>query len=169
MEILSFVYFGGAILLSALMVVVFKNPLYSAMSLLSMFAHVAGLYIILEAEFLAGVQLLVYAGAILVLYIFVVMLLNVQTQGRVLQKQSPIVFGAAVVAAIEVAFLISRTHFYPELPPVPQPGVQPLGNTEMIGMVLYTKYLFPFEIASLVLLIALVGAIVMAKGKLKFR
>ncbi|EQD66890.1 NADH dehydrogenase (ubiquinone), chain J, partial [mine drainage metagenome] len=74
------------------------------MSLLSMFAHVAGSISFLRLSFLPGVQLLVYAGAILVLYIFVVMLLNVQTQGRVLQKQSPIVFGAAVVAAIEVAF-----------------------------------------------------------------
>ncbi|MCL4460949.1 MAG: NADH-quinone oxidoreductase subunit J [Nitrospirae bacterium] len=169
MQMAMFGYFGAAIVISALFVVYFRNPIYSAMSLLTMFMHIAGLYVLLEAEFLAGVQLLVYAGAILVLYLFVVMLLNVQGRGRFLQKQTPAVFALGILAAIEVAALIFHTRFYPELPAIPHPGVPNLGNTETIGMVLYTQYLFPFEIASLVLLIALVGAIVLAKGKLKFR
>jgi NADH-quinone oxidoreductase subunit J len=169
MQVALFSYFGSAIVISALFVLYFRNPIYSAMSLLAMFMHVAGLYVVLEAEFLAGVQLLVYAGAILVLYLFVVMLLNVESRGRFLQKQTPVVVGVGILAVVEIAVLILRTRFYPELPPIPHPGVQTLGNTETIGMVLYTQYLFPFEIASLVLLIALVGAIVLAKGKLKFR
>ncbi|MHB1605224.1 MAG: NADH-quinone oxidoreductase subunit J [Leptospirales bacterium] len=169
MQMALFAYFGGAVVLSALFVVYFRNPIYSAMSLLGMFMHIAGLYVTLEAEFLAGVQLLVYAGAILVLYLFVVMLLNVQSRGRFIQKQTPAVAAIGLLAAIEIVVLLLRTRFYPELPAIPHPGVPTLGNSETIGMVLYTQYLFPFEIASLVLLIALVGAIVLAKGKLKYR
>lgn len=169
MQMALFAYFGGAVILSSLFVVYFRNPIYSAMSLLAMFMHIAGLYITLEAEFLAGVQLLVYAGAILVLYLFVVMLLNVQSRGRFIQKQTPAVAVIGLLAATEVVVLLLHTRFYPELPAIPHPGVPTLGNSETIGMVLYTQYLFPFEIASLVLLIALVGAIVLAKGKLKYR
>ncbi|MGQ0667475.1 MAG: NADH-quinone oxidoreductase subunit J family protein, partial [Nitrospiraceae bacterium] len=77
-----FGYFAGVIALTAILVVALRNPIYSALSLLIMFFHVAGLYVTLHAEFLAAVQIIVYAGAILVLYLFVVMLLNVKRDDR---------------------------------------------------------------------------------------
>ncbi|MEK7336492.1 MAG: NADH-quinone oxidoreductase subunit J, partial [Nitrospirota bacterium] len=82
MDYLFFGYFAGVIALTAVLVVAFRNPIYSALSLLIMFFHVAGLYVTLHAEFLAAVQVIVYAGAILVLYLFVVMLLNLKTDDR---------------------------------------------------------------------------------------
>ena len=169
MQQLPFFYFGGVALLCAVLVIVFRNAIYSAMALLGMFAHVAGLFIVLDAPFLAGVQLLVYAGAILVLYLFVVMLLNVGGRGPALHKQAPAGIFLALLAIGELGYLVFRSHFYPKLPAIPHPDVPTLGNTETIGMVLYTQYLFPFEVASIVLLIALVGAIVMARGRTKFR
>ena len=82
MASLIFFYFASIIVLTAILVVALKNPIYSALSLLVMFFHVAGLYITLHAEFLAAIQIIVYAGAILVLYLFVVMLLNVKREER---------------------------------------------------------------------------------------
>ncbi|MCL5284733.1 MAG: NADH-quinone oxidoreductase subunit J [Nitrospirae bacterium] len=162
---LPFIYFGGMALVCAILVVVSRIAIYSAMALLGMFVHVAGLFILLDAPFLAGVQLLVYAGAILVLYLFVVMLLNVHGRGPILQRQTPWAIILTLLAAGEMGYLVLKSHFYPKLPAIPHPSVPTLGNTETIGMVLYTQYLFPFEVASVVLLIALVGAIVMARGR----
>lgn len=169
MQQLPFFYFGGVALVCAVLVVTFRNAIYSAMSLLGMFVHVAGLFIVLDAPFLAGVQLLVYAGAILVLYLFVVMLLNVGGRGPALHRQTPLAFFISLMAIGELSYLVLKSHFYPKLPAIPHPDVPSLGNTETIGMVLYTQYLFPFEVASIVLLIALVGAIVMARGRSRFR
>jgi NADH-quinone oxidoreductase subunit J len=166
---LPFFYFGGVALVCAILVIAFRNAIYSAMALLGMFAHVAGLFIVLDAPFLAGVQLLVYAGAILVLYLFVVMLLNVEGRGPALHRQAPAAIFLAFLAIGELGYLVFKSQFYPKLPAIPHPSVPTLGNTETIGMVLYTQYLFPFEVASIVLLIALVGAIVMARGRTKFR
>ena len=167
---LPFFYFGGMALVCAILVVASRVAIYSAMALLGMFVHVAGLFIVLEAPFLAGVQLLVYAGAILVLYLFVVMLLNLQGGGVTsLQKQTPWAVLLSLIAVGELGYLLLKTNFYPKLPAIPHPSVPTLGNTETIGMVLYTQYLFPFEVASIVLLIALVGAIVMALGRGRFR
>jgi NADH-quinone oxidoreductase subunit J len=165
MQQLPFVYFGGMALICAILVVVSRVAIYSAMALLGMFVHVAGLFILLDAPFLAGVQLLVYAGAILVLYLFVVMLLNVHGRGAQLQRQTPWAILLSLLAIGEMGYLLTKSHFYPKLPAIPHPSVPTLGNTETIGMVLYTQYLFPFEVASIVLLIALVGAIVMARGR----
>lgn len=167
---LPFLYFGGMALICAILVVSFRNAIYSAMSLLGMFVHVAGLFIILDAPFLAGVQLLVYAGAILVLYLFVVMLLGMgELRGPSLHRQTVPAVVLSLLAVGEIGYLVFKSHFYPKLPAIPHPGVPTLGNTETIGMVLYIQYLFPFEVASVVLLIALVGAIVMARGRSRFR
>ncbi len=167
---LPFIYFGTMALVCAILVVASRVAIYSAMALLGMFVHVAGLFIVLDAPFLAGVQLLVYAGAILVLYLFVVMLLNLQGGGVTsLQRQAPWAILLSLLAVGELGYLLLKTHFYPKLPAIPHPSVPTLGNSETIGMVLYTQYLFPFEVASVVLLIALVGAIVMARGRGRFR
>jgi len=163
MELLFFYYFALIIAGSSLLVVAFRNPIYSALALLIMFFHVAGLYVTLHAEFLAAVQVIVYAGAILVLYLFVVMLLNLKQDDRY-HRQWPMaaVVGATLaVEAVMLTWLKGRTP--PPMPPSQGSAVEGLGNTEALGDVLYSTYLFPFEVASLILLVAMIGAIVLAK------
>lgn len=166
---LFFGYFAGMIAITAILVVALRNPVYSALSLLVMFFHVAGLFITLHAEFLAAVQIIVYAGAILVLYLFVVMLLNVTEDDRY-HSQWRIAGVVCVPLLIESVLLLSggaggagavNTGSRP-LQPEPH-GTIAVDNTLAIGETLFTTYLFPFEVASLVLLVAMIGAIVLAK------
>ena len=160
-----FLYFAGVIVLTAVLVVVLRNPIYSALSLLILFFHVAGLYVTLHAEFLAAVQIIVYAGAILVLYLFVVMLLNVRREERY-HAQFPIATLLGAMILTEVLLLTVHQSFAPdgERPGLARPAAEALGgNTETIGEVLYSTYLFPFEVASLILLVAMIGAIILAK------
>lgn len=166
MEHLFFFYFALIIAAASVLVVALHNPIYSALALLIMFFHVAGLYVTLHAEFLAAVQIIVYAGAILVLYLFVVMLLNLKHDDRY-HRQWPIaacVGTALVVEAIILTLLKGRTTS--PLPSNQGTAVEGLGNTESLGDVLYSTYLFPFEVASLLLLVAMIGAIVLAKRDL---
>jgi NADH-quinone oxidoreductase subunit J len=165
-----FFYFSTIIVLTSILVVALRNPVYSALSLLIMFFHVAGLYVTLHAEFLAAVQIIVYAGAILVLYLFVVMLLNLKREERY-HRQSPIAAVLGLAILTEVLLLIAQRNFSSE-PASPafasaDDSVLALrGNTENIGDALYSTYLFPFEVASLILLVAMIGAILLAKRDL---
>lgn len=163
---LFFGYFAGVIVVTAILVVALKNPIYSALSLLVMFFHVAGLYVTLHAEFLAAVQIIVYAGAILVLYLFVVMLLNVKRDDRY-HSQWRIAGFVCLPLLIEFIVLLagSVTAPHPEGGPA-QTGTSEIvtvDNTLAIGETLFSTYLYPFEVASLILLVAMIGAIVLAK------
>lgn len=159
---LLFFYFGGVVVGTATLVVTLRNPIYSALSLFIMFFHVAGLFVLLNAEFIAAIQVLVYAGAILVLYLFVVMLLNLKREERYHQQY---LLGAflGVVILTEIALILFRTRFQSAIGPYTPEAVQAMGNTEAVGKVLFTTYLLPFEVASLILLVAMIGAIVLAK------
>jgi len=166
---LFFGYFSGVIALTAVSVVALKNPIYSALSLLVMFFHVAGLYITLHAEFLAAVQIIVYAGAILVLYLFVVMLLNVKREDRY-HGQWRIAGLVCIPLLLEIMVLLagSAVAEQSDRPPLPtgvpvENGLIVAGNTLAIGETLFSTYLFPFEVASLILLVAMIGAIILAK------
>ncbi|WP_447968862.1 NADH-quinone oxidoreductase subunit J family protein [Nitrospira sp. M1] len=163
MDSLIFFYFAGIIVLTATLVVVLRNPIYSVLSLLVMFFHVAGLYVTLHAEFLAAIQIIVYAGAILVLYLFVVMLLNIKREVR-LHRQSFIAAFLGVTLLTEAILLVfqSKGPVFPASASV-EPVGDVTGNTESIGQVLYSTYLFPFEVASLILLVAMVGAVILSK------
>ena len=162
MAVLLFSYFAGVILLTGIMVIGLRNPIYSALSLLVLFFHVAGIYLMLDAEFIAAVQIIVYAGAILVLYLFVVMLLNLKAEeGYQRQLVIGLLLGFAVVG--EMIFIISRSTFGKGLVSASSISGRSTGNTEAIGQLLYTQYLFPFEVASVILLVAMVGAILLAK------
>jgi NADH-quinone oxidoreductase subunit J len=168
---LFFFYFAGVIVATSVLVVALRNPVYSALSLLIMFFHVAGLYVTLHAEFLAAVQIIVYAGAILVLYLFVVMLLSLKREERY-HGQFPVAAMLGVAILAEVLVLAFQRGF----PPSPggeasadrgaPAAAEAAGNTETIGEALYSTYLFPFEVASLILLVAMIGAIVLAKRDL---
>ena len=169
---LFFFYLAGIIVLTSLLVVALRNPVYSALSLLIMFFHVAGLYVTLHAEFVAAVQIIVYAGAILVLYLFVVMLLNVKREDRY-HAQFPLgaLLGATVLTEAVLLMLQRGGAPVPPAAAPPAPAAGPAlstveGNTEAIGEVLYSTYVFPFEVASLILLVAMIGAIVLAKRDL---
>jgi len=168
---LSFFYFGGVIVLTAVLVVALRNPIYSVIALLLMFFHVAGLFITLHAEFLAVVQIIVYAGAILVLYLFVVMLLNLKRDDSY-QRQVWLGVSLGLLGLAEIVYVvltagratgpaIARTTQVAAAG-APAASVTP-GNTEAVGMALYTTYLFPFEVASLILLVAMIGAILLVK------
>jgi len=158
---LSFLYFGTVIVLAAILVVALRKPVYSVIALLVMFFHIAGLFVTLHAEFLAAVQLIVYAGAILVLYLFVVMLLNVKEDDSY-QRQFRLGMGLGLLALAEVVYIVSAAGL-PEEPVRELAASVSAGNTETVGRALYTTYLFPFEVASLILLVAMIGAILMAK------
>jgi NADH-quinone oxidoreductase subunit J len=159
---LSFLYFGTVIVLTAILVVALRKPVSSVIALLVMFFHIAGLFVTLHAEFLAAVQIIVYAGAILVLYLFVVMLLNVKEDDSY-QRHFRLGLGLGLVALAEVVYIVSAAVLPEE--PVREPAATAAvaGNTETVARALYTTYLFPFEVASLILLVAMIGAILMAK------
>lgn len=166
MSLVFFGYFAGMIAVTSMLVVALRNPVYSALSLLVMFFHVAGLFVTLHAEFLAAVQIIVYAGAILVLYLFVVMLLNVKQDDRY-HSQWRIAGIVCVPLLIESIVLLSGGGGAtdPGGRSVQAGPHEPLAvdNTLAIGKTLFSTYLFPFEVASLVLLVAMIGAIVIAK------
>ena len=163
MTLVLFLYFAGVIVLTAVLVIASRKPVNSALSLLVMFFHVAGLYVLLNAEFIAAVQIIVYAGAILVLYLFVVMLLNLRAEeGYHKQYVIGLIVGLAIL--IEAVLILSRSGFADRAFPAAAPPPDLLaGNTEAIGRALYTTYLFPFEVASLILLVAMIGAIILAQ------
>jgi len=163
MTLILFSYFAAVIVLTAFLVIASRKPVNSALALLVMFFHVAGLFVLLDAEFIAAVQIIVYAGAILVLYLFVVMLLNVRAEERY-QRQGAVSLVIGLAILFEAVLILRRTGFADRKPSsvFPDPA-SALGNTEGIGRVLYTTYLFPFEVASLILLVAMIGAILLAK------
>jgi NADH-quinone oxidoreductase subunit J len=158
-----FLYFAAVILVSAILMVTRRNPIHSVMLMLLLFFHIAGVFVLLNAEFLAAVQLIVYAGAILILYLFVVMLLNVdrETAAARANRFWPWLAGFGVLIAAEMMLLISRGTFPAE---AAQPPFRLAGTgVRELGELLYQKYLVPFEVASIILLVGLIGAVMLAK------
>jgi NADH-quinone oxidoreductase subunit J len=157
-----FIYFAAVIIISAVLMITRRNPIHSVLLMLLLFFHIAGLFVLLNAEFLAAVQLIVYAGAILILYLFVVMLLNVDKERSVKRANRywPVMAGFGIVIASEIVLLIVRGTFAVDAGQLMKPG---FGSVNALGVELYTNYLVPFEIASVILLVGLVGAVMLAK------
>lgn len=168
-EMILYVVFGGLSLFSAVMVITRKNPVYAALFLILTFLSQACLYILLNAHFLAAVQVIVYAGAIIVLFLFAIMLLNL---GRIpwpkLEFNRFQVFVGIFLTGVlffEVILVLStRKQFGPQGAYNPE-MVNRLGNTQLVGQLLYTEFLFPFEVTSILLLVAIVGAVFLAKKR----
>jgi NADH-quinone oxidoreductase subunit J len=140
-----------------------RNPVTSAMFLVLTIVSLAGLFVLLHAFFLAAVQVLVYAGAVMVLFLFVIMLLDVRAEERRKVKVLSVVGGLVAVGALLVIFLKSLA----ESPlPAQQTLTQP-GGTVQLGQLLFTNYLLPFEIVSVLLLVAMVGVVLLSKKDLK--
>lgn len=159
---LLFILFAGLAIGCALAVVAQRNPLYSAISLIGVFISLSCLYLMLSAPFIAAVQVIVYAGAIMVLVVFVIMLLNVEAEERRRPRLGylvPVAVGLAAVLIGEVAFVLYSVPVSLDAPPGPSNS----GLTASIGTGLFTKYLLPFEITSILLLMALVGAMTLAR------
>jgi NADH-quinone oxidoreductase subunit J len=160
MLVLLFILFGGLAIGCAVNVVAQRNPLYCAISLIGVFVSLASLYLMLAAPFIAAVQIIVYAGAIMVLVVFVIMLLNVEQEERRPIRIGFLLPAAVVLAAIligEVAFFLWSINPNPTLSP------SDIGLTSSIGTNLFTAYLLPFEITSILLLMAIVGAMTLAR------
>jgi NADH-quinone oxidoreductase subunit J len=170
MEALFFYIFGGLALISALLVVFQRRPVHNAMALIFTLFCLAALYLLLGAEFVAVIQVLVYAGAIMVLFLFVIMLLNleeeeaVEGQGNRLRKW---LGGSLAVVAFVLLTPIWAVQLLPAVKGAfPPEKVQELGNTVWVARLLFTDYLFPFEVASILLLAAIVGAVFFAMRKI---
>jgi NADH-quinone oxidoreductase subunit J len=163
MLVLLFILFAGMAIGCALAVVAQRNPLYCAISLIGVFISLACLYVMLAAPFIAAVQVIVYAGAIMVLVVFVIMLLNVEQQERGRPRLKFLVPTAVALAAIliaEVAFILVSVQEFRVNPTAAESNV---GLTHSIGSALFTRYLLPFEITSILLLMAIVGAMTLAR------
>jgi NADH-quinone oxidoreductase subunit J len=170
-ESIAFYTLSAFILGFALLVVTTKDTVHSVLFLVLDFLFVAGLYVLLGAQFLAAIQVLVYAGGIVVLYLFVVMLVNLKRppeEYRDPRRRSMLGVALSVAVLLELVAigLYSRSNPAPALAAGAAAAMPVTGNTEQVGWLLYTSYLIPFEIASMLLLVAMIGAIVLAKREL---
>ena len=167
-----FVVFAGLALAAAIAVVVAKNPVHSALYLLLSFVLVACIFILQQAEFVGAVQMLVYAGAIMVLFLFVVMLVNPRTvrTDKTFQHQWDLALLLFPILLLPFVYVL-WTDKLPDLPVNPAAFTtvrgKLAGNTEAVAWTLFRDYLLPFEIASVFLLVAMIGAVVLGKRSLE--
>ncbi|HUR34077.1 MAG TPA: NADH-quinone oxidoreductase subunit J [Vicinamibacterales bacterium] len=161
-----FYFFGALAVIASLLVIAQRNPVYSVLLLIASFGALSGLYILLDAPFAAAVQIIVYAGAIMVLFLFVVMLLNAPHEDTEADERThpmlrpgPMRFGAAlaVVLIAELAWALARSS-----PPSAFSNT-PVTSLAAIGRSLFTDYAFQFEVTSILILVAMLGAVLMAR------
>lgn len=163
--VVLFYLFAGILVFAGLMVVTVRNPVHAALFLVLAFFTSAAVWMLLEAEFLSLALVLVYVGAVMVLFLFVVMMLDVQgaplRQGFI--RYLPVGALVAVVAALELYLVVGSDRLFgSQAFPLPQRAGAAYSNTQEIGAVLYTKYVYPFEIAAVILLVAIVAAIALS-------
>jgi NADH-quinone oxidoreductase subunit J len=168
LELILFYTFAAIALISAILVITQKNVVHSAAFLGATLFAVAGIFLTLHAEFLAGVQVIVYVGGILVLFVFVIMLIALERtmHERQYNRQWTIALITSGILIVEIVYGLtkgSETLGLPAAATSPPPGTP--GNSELVAAALYKNYLLPFEIASVLLLVAIVGAVVLAKRK----
>jgi len=167
LALIFFYIFGALTLLGAVGVVLLRNPMRAALCLLVSFVGVAALFFLRHAEFLGAVQLLVYAGGILVPFLFGIMFVSQKELKRTRKwhRQWPVAFLLALFLAFILIHFLAATVLTPSVPlDAFQAGG---GNTEAVGLHLYFNYLIPFEVASVFLLVAMVGAILLGRGEVK--
>ena len=166
MELTIFLIASAVAIAASILVVIQRNPIASAMYLLTSFVSQVILFIMLNAAFLAMLQIIVYAGAILVLFLFVIMLLNLRREefGKDAKLRfKPLAIALAVVLLFETLVVIQSSEM------LKRPAVQlssAFGSVQAVGLELFTKYLYPFELTSVLLIVAVLGAVVMAKKRL---
>ncbi|PYS45774.1 MAG: NADH-quinone oxidoreductase subunit J [Acidobacteria bacterium] len=163
MVALLFILFAGLAVGCAIAMVTQRNPLYSAISLIGVFIALASLYVMLAAPFIAAVQIIVYAGAIMVLVVFVIMLLNIEEEVRRRMRLRFLIPTAVLLAGVLIAEAAFVLYFVQAQPSPQDPSTSDVGLTSSIGTGLFTTYLLPFEITSVLLLMAIVGAMTLAR------
>lgn len=162
MQEILFYIFAALTLGCGALIILNRNPVNSAMFLVLSMGSMAALFVLLHAFFLAAIQVLVYAGAVMVLFLFVIMLLDLKEEER--RKINAFGAGAGIISVCAIAFIIGRSIFG---------SVEPMavnkaeGDTILLGKLLFTSYALPFEILSVLLLVAMVGVILLSKKDLK--
>ena len=171
MEFKTFIFYFLAVIMvfAALRVITSRNPVQAALFLVLTFFNAAGIWLLLNAEFLAMTLVLVYVGAVMVLFLFVVMMLDINLDRMRQGFWSYLPVGAliGVLLLLEMVMVLGGSYFGLEAMPVPPAASQGYSNTRELGRVLYTDYVYAFELASLVLLVAMVSAVTLTLRKRK--
>ncbi|HEX7928817.1 MAG TPA: NADH-quinone oxidoreductase subunit J [bacterium] len=166
----AFYILGFVTVVGALALIVVPNPVYCALSLIGTLFAMAGIFILLSQEFVAAIQILIYAGAIMVLFLFVIMLLNLRTDEQFHIKWSvPKVIGGLVAAGILAQLVAVFSSSAAKLGPMgdyPISRLEKEGAVQVVGDLLFTKYVLPFEVISVLLMVAVMGAVVLAKRRI---
>jgi NADH-quinone oxidoreductase subunit J len=160
-----FYLFAGIILIGGILVITRKNPVHSALALIVTLLAQASIYLMLYAPFVAGVQIILYAGGIMVLFLFVIMLVSIERSMKERQFNSQWVVGTIAATALGGLFIAVYTKGK-NIFPNHALSVVENNNTQRVATMLYGQYMFAFEIASLLLLVAIIGAVVMAKKRI---
>jgi NADH-quinone oxidoreductase subunit J len=160
-----FYLFAAIMLLGGILVITRKNPVHSALALIVTLLAQASVYLMLYAPFVAGVQIILYAGGIMVLFLFVIMLVSIDRSIRERQFNSQWVVGLIAAVALGGLFI---SVYMKGMSVFPEHALSVIenDNTQNVASMLYGQYMFPFEIASLLLLVAIIGAVVMAKKRI---
>lgn len=156
---LLFWFFSAAMLLCGVLVIANRNPVNSAMFLILLFINMAGLFLLLEAFFLAIVQILVYAGAVMVLFLFVIMLLDIKEGARQPVRKLAVGLAAAVGLALSAEIWLAIQG------PTAPAGAPLHGGLKEVVKQLFTNYLLPFEVTALILLVAMLGVVLLSRGR----
>ena len=171
MEFKTFVFYFLAVIMvvAALRVITARNPVHTTLFLVLTFFNAGGLWLLLQAEFLAITLVMVYVGAVMVLFLFVVMMLDINLDRLREGFWSYLPVGALVgiLMLVEMVMVLGGSYFGLEAMPAPPAAAETYSNTREIGRVLYTDYVYPFELASLVLLVAMVAAVALTLRKRK--
>jgi NADH-quinone oxidoreductase subunit J len=164
-----FYFFAAILVFAALRVITARNPVHGALFLVLAFFTSAGIWIQLQAEFLAITLVLVYVGAVMVLFLFVVMMLDINIARLRVGFWRYLPLGALVASLLvaEMALILARGYFGAEGSPAPEPLPAGYSNTKELGRLIYTEYVYPFEIAAVVLLVAIVAAIALTLRRRK--
>jgi len=164
-----FYFFAAILVFAALRVITSRNPVHAALNLVLAFFTAAGLWMLLEAEFLAITLVLVYVGAVMVLFLFVVMMLdiNLDKLREGFWDYLPMAAVVAVLLVIEMAMILGARHFGLSTIANPAPHAADYSNTKEIGRLLYTDYVYAFELAAVILLVAIVAAIALTLRRRK--
>ena len=163
MEKALFLVFATIAVAGAINLLRESHPIYSALSLVAVMGSLAALYLLLGAEFIAAVQVIVYAGAIMVLFLFVIMLLNAEPEARASRSRLASVLGLPIMSllVLEVVIVLRGSDLSREV----KLDILAVDNTRQVGRLLFNQFLLPFEVTSVLILVAIMGAVVLARRK----
>jgi len=165
-ETITFFVFAIPLVATALGVILARSPVYAAMNLVAAFFFMAGIYVLLVAHLIAFMQILVYAGAVMVLFLFVIMLLSLGDEDLQPERRKPIQYAGVLGTVVLVAVIMAALNTLPGATQFVEVDQAKFGTVKAVGQVLFTQYLLPFEVTSLLLLVAIVGAVVVAKERI---